>query len=266
MEKMGKHEQQIYFFLEKLGLKIFNIDDLVRHGLNRRVVHDALSSLAKKGIITRIRKGLYVKASPKLVYDRLQQFESPFLVASKIGGDDHYIGYLSAMQLYGVVEQVPFIVYVATPKRKRNLRYGNYEIRFIHLSQKKFFGYERRELAGDYISVSDKEKTIVDCLDHPEYCGGVEEATRLVGELIRKEKIDWDRLTDYAFRMKEQVLIHRLGYVLESLQDIHPVPKRVINMLEREVKPNVYYFSKGEKGKFIKKWQLIVKEGMEVGV
>ncbi len=263
---MGKREQEIYFFLEKLGLKVFSVDDLVSQGFGRRMVHDSLSSLAKKGIITRVRKSVYVRASPKLLYDRLQQFESPFHIASKIAEKDYYIGYLSAMQFYGVVEQVPFIVYVATPRRRRNFRYGDYEVRFVNLSRRKFFGYERGEMAGDYLYISDKEKTIIDCLDHTEYCGGVEEAVRLISELIHKEKIDWDKLMDYTFKMKEQVLIHRLGYVLESVSKRHAIPKRVIDRLKRKVKPHVYYFSKGEKGRFIKKWQLIVREGAELGV
>lgn len=263
---MGKREQEIYFFLEKVGLKVFSVDDLVGRGFDKRVVHESLSSLAKKGIITRVRKGVYVKASPKLLYDRLQQFESPILVASKIAEKDYYIGYLSAMQFHGVIEQVPFIVYVATPRRRRNFRYGDYEVRFVNLSRKKFFGYERGEMAGDHLYVSDREKTIIDCLDHAEYCGGVEEAARLISELIYKEKIDWDRLMDYALKMREQALIHRLGYVLDLLSKRHSIPRRVINGLGRMVKPQVYYLSRDERGRFIKKWQLIAREGMELGV
>jgi predicted transcriptional regulator of viral defense system len=266
MERMGKREQEIYFFLEKVGMKVFSVDDLVSRGFDKRAVHDSLSSLAKKGIITRVRKGVYVKAGPKLLYDKLQQFESPLLVASKIAEKDYYIGYLSAMQFHGVMEQVPFIVYVATPKRRRNFRYGEYEVRFVNLNRRKFFGYEKVEMAGDRLYVSDREKTIIDCLDRAEYCGGVEEAARLIGELIYEEKTDWDRLADYALRMREQALIHRLGYVLESLGKKHPVSGRAINRLRKMVKPQVYYLSRDEKGRFIKKWQLIAKEGMEIGV
>ena len=266
MKQMGKHEQEIYFFLEKVGLKVFSVDDLLSHGFDKRIVHDSLSSLAKKGTISRVRKGVYIKASPKLLYDRLQQFESPLLVASKIAEKDYYIGYLSAMQIYGVVEHIPFIVYVATFRRRRNFRYGVYEVRFVNLNKRKFFGYERKEMGGSYLYVSGKEKTIIDCLDHPEYCGGVEGAVGLISELIYKEKIDWDTLMDYVLKMKEQALLHRMGYVLELLSKNYPVPKRVINDLERAVKPYVYYLSSNEKGKFVKKWQLIVRDGVEVGL
>ncbi len=263
---MGKQEQEIYFLLEKLGLKIFSIDDLAAHGFDKRVVHDSLSSLAKKGILTRVRRGVYVKASSKMVYDRLQQFESPLIIASKIAEKGYYIGYISAMQFYGVMEQVPFVVYVATLRRRRNFRYGEYEVKFVYLGKKKFFGYEKREMAGDYLYVSDKEKTVIDCLDHPEYCGGIEDAAHLIGELISKEKMDWDKLVAYALKMKEQALIHRLGYVLESLSERYSIPQRVLKRLEREVKPYAYYLTKDAKGKFIKKWQLVVREGIALGV
>ncbi len=266
MERMGKREQEIYFFLEKLGLKVFSVRDLVERGFSRRVVHDSLSSLARKGVISRVRKGVYVKARPKLLYDRLQQFESPILVAAKIAEKDYYIAYLSAMQFHGVAEQVPFIVYVAIPGRRRNFRYGDYEVRFVNMSRGKFFGFAKEKLGEDYIYVSDREKTIIDCLDRSEYAGGYGGAVSMIRELVLKEKIDWQRLRDYAFRIGEQALIHRLGYVLELLSEKTMVPRRIIKEFEKRVKPQVYYFVKNEKGRYVKKWQLIVAEAEELGV
>jgi predicted transcriptional regulator of viral defense system len=230
------------------------------------VVHDSLSSLARKGVISRVRSGVYVKASPRLLYDRLQQFESPILVAAKIAERDYYIAYLSAMQFHGVAEQVPFRVYVAIPGRRRNFRYGDYEVRFVNMSKRKFFGYGKEKLGGDYIYVSDKEKTIIDCLDRAEYAGGYEGAESMIRELMLKEKINWNRLRDYAFRIGEQALIHRLGYVLEQLSEKAEVPQGIIREFEKRVKPQVYYLVKNEKGRYVRKWQLIVAEAEEVGV
>jgi len=269
MEYMNKAEQKIYFLLEKQGLDIFNIGDLVNLGFRKKNAYSLLSALAKKKIISRIRRGVYVRASPELLYDALQQMESPILMAAKAAGSGYYLAYTSAMQVYGVAEQVPFVVYVVSKKQKRNFVYEKYKVKFIKPSKRKFFGIKKAVVSSSAIYVSDEEKTIVDCVDQIDYCGGANYVFSMIRKLIKKNKLDWKKLLGYAEKIGEQALFHRLGFLLEKVDlsgNGELVPNKVIDALSKKIKPNVYYLEKGVKGKFNKRWQLIENVVEEYGV
>ena len=52
----------------------------------------------------------------------------------------------------------------------------------------------------------------MDCLDHPEYCGGIIEASKGLFNAY-EDKIDFDKLTKYAQKMKNKAIFKRLGYL-----------------------------------------------------
>jgi predicted transcriptional regulator of viral defense system len=43
------------------------------------------------------------------------------------------------------------------------------------------FGQETLWIEGQAVSITDPAKTVVDCLDHPELCGGIVEAAKGLG-------------------------------------------------------------------------------------
>jgi predicted transcriptional regulator of viral defense system len=62
---------------------------------------------------------------------------------------------------------------------------------------------------------SDLEKTIIDCLFKPDYAGGIVETARAI--YTSKDKINFERLLNYALRFDSQAVIKRLGFLLELL-------------------------------------------------
>lgn len=269
MQSMGKHGERLYFLLEKLGVRIFSIDDVRKLGFSKVVTKKVLASLTRRKVISRVIKGVYVRASPQLLYDALQQVESTLLVAAKAAKKDYYIGFISAMQAHGITEQVPFVVCVASLKRKRNFVYAKTKVQYIRLDKKRFFGYETIKYAKSEIVVSNKEKTIIDCVAFPEYSGGMGNAAAMIMQLCKDQKIDWKLLCNYALQMENQALLHRLGYVFEEINKIEEkqvIPLDVIKFFESKVKPSVYYLENRVTGKFVKKWHLIANEVVDYGV
>ena len=59
------------------------------------------------------------------------------------------------------------------------------------------------------------KKTIIDCLTHPVYAGGIIETAK--GLWFGSEEIDWERLVDYGERNHSQAALQRLGFWLERL-------------------------------------------------
>jgi len=63
------------------------------------------------------------------------------------------------------------------------------------------------------VLLSDPEKTVADCLDHPEHCGGTEQVARAV--FFNHREIDLGRVVKYAKRMGNRTILKRLGHILE---------------------------------------------------
>ena len=120
------------------------------------------------------------------------------------------------MNFWDMTEQIPYTVFVATTKRKRNLKFANQRFEFVTLSKKKFFGFvEQKANKKESFIISSREKTIVDGLMHPEYCGGIIEVTKAMWN-ARKE-VNWQTVIEMAEKVEINVVLKRLGYLLSIL-------------------------------------------------
>jgi predicted transcriptional regulator of viral defense system len=50
----------------------------------------------------------------------------------------------------------------------------------------KFFGFEPVDVLGYEVLLSDREKTVIDCIDRPELAGGIGEAAYILGTASRR--------------------------------------------------------------------------------
>ena len=69
------------------------------------------------------------------------------------------------------------------------------------------------------VTVSDLERTVLDGLRQPEYCGGVTEVAK--GLWIRRADINVTRLIGYALRLNVAAVMHRLGFLMEVYRPGH---------------------------------------------
>ncbi len=60
------------------------------------------------------------------------------------------------------------------------------------------------------------EKTIIDGLKLPQYCGGITEVAK--GLWIKRNKININKLVKYAFKVNIGVVFRRLGFLLDVYQ------------------------------------------------
>ena len=141
--------------------------------------------------------------------------ENPFLIVPHII-KEYYIGFWTAMSHWGMTEQIPITISVATTKRKRPVKYGGQTFKFVTLSKRKFFGFMKERIDNQTFNISAKEKTIVDGLVFPQHCGGMSEVTKAIWN-SRKE-LDWNKLLAMAKRMSIDATLRRLGYILHLLQ------------------------------------------------
>jgi predicted transcriptional regulator of viral defense system len=133
------------------------------------------------------------------------------------------VAYWSALSFYGLTEQIPFTTFIQTTVRKKKQTQEIFGLRYkiIKIKKEKFFGLKEISIYNKFINITDKEKTIVDCLDKPQYCGGIVE----VAKAIKSREYDKDKLVEYTKKINNTGVIRRLGYLCDYLDIDIKLPK-----------------------------------------
>jgi len=194
--------------------KAFTIEDAEQISrANKGVLKVILSRLEKNGWIERIEKGKYIViplGAEKGKYTLNEFVLGSFLV------DPCIISYWSALNYYGFTEQIPRTVFIQTTSRRKHQEVTIFGVpyKIIRMNEEKIFGVEKAWFEDTQINLTSKEKTIVDCLDKPQYAGGIIE----VAKALRTEEYDKNMLITYAKKIHNSGVIRRLGYICEFLQ------------------------------------------------
>jgi predicted transcriptional regulator of viral defense system len=83
-----------------------------------------------------------------------------------------------------------------------------------------FFGHVIRSPYGYPIRVTDVDRTLIDAIDTPAWCGGI--LNVMESWKSARERINVVRLIDYVDRLGRALLRQRVGYLLETLGLSHP--------------------------------------------
>jgi len=202
--------------LTRQGKRLFTFDDAAKvYGNSSGGLYDLLSTLVKRRWLQRVEKGKYL-ILPFEAGREGEWTEHEFIIASYLI-KPYYIGFRSALNYYGYTEQVSRTVFIASTRRKlkSTLEISGVSYRFVYVSDRKFFGASEVTLDGYRVDISEREKTIVDCLDRLEYCGGVVEVAKALW--YGRDEFDFVKMVEYARKNKNRAAIQRLGYLMETL-------------------------------------------------
>jgi len=252
---LSKNEAYLLSYLAENGKNIFTLNDIVNvlkcRYENAKVI---VGRLVNKKWVIRIGKGKYLIV-PLTAGVAGEYTEHEFIVASLIT-KDYYIGYWTALNYYGFTEQVPNKIFIATKKRLKDRKIHETCLKFVCLSKKKFFGFDNISISNLKVNISDKEKTIIDCLDKPKYCGGIEEIVKSI--FFAKEEIDFKKLTNYAIKIGNNAVIKRLGFILDFLSMDSKNLKNKISSSYSVLDP-----TKEKKGKYSSEWKILINVSKE---
>ena len=174
-----------------------------------------LDRLQSKGWIRRIRRGRFAVVPLSSGEDRSPQLHE-FVVAMELVSPA-VIAYWSALNHHGMTEQLPRTVFVATdhPVRRKPGDVLGVSYKIVSLRPGKLFGITKAWIDEIPFSVTDREKTIIDGLDLPQYVGGVSEiAKALTGSW---KVLDEKALRSYAVKIGNSAVVKRLGFMMEML-------------------------------------------------
>ncbi|MBM3710327.1 MAG: hypothetical protein FJW61_07910 [Actinobacteria bacterium] len=214
---LGKVSAYLISKLYEENKPIFNISD-ARNILDKdyNEITDLLSKLTKRKVISRLKSGKFL-IIPQEIGNIDNYFGNLFVAASEVvNSPDYYIGFYSAMNYWGMLTQPVLNVFVAIPKRQVVPKQLKGHLIFIYIKEKFIWGITEEWVTQTRkVRFSDLEKTILDSLLYPQYCGGIIEIAK--GIWIARNRIKYEKLGEYVDKYDKNVVAKRLGYILEIL-------------------------------------------------
>ncbi|MFH1709207.1 MAG: type IV toxin-antitoxin system AbiEi family antitoxin [Planctomycetota bacterium] len=174
-----------------------------------------------------MRRGLYAIAASVPGVSPVHEFEIAMALVSPAA-----ISHWSALHHHGLTEQAPRKVFVLTtanaaiPQARGNKTMrmgggcpiGGTIYQFIRIKPGRFFGTAKVWVDDARVTITDPERTLLDGLMMPQYCGDVAEVLHAFE--ARGDRLDLPRIIDYALKL-DAATAKRLGWVLER-QGVDP--------------------------------------------
>jgi predicted transcriptional regulator of viral defense system len=211
----GSRSARLIAALYDRGQTTFTLSDAQElTGLTAISVRTLLWKAMHRGLVSRVKAGLFTLV-PSELGSEWEYAGNPYLVArALVGSAPYYLSHSTAMELHRMVTQPRLGVMVSTSKRITNRVLHSTDYKFISVKPEEIFGTQPHWVTKqDQVIVSDIERTVVDGLRRPEYCGGIAEVAK--GLWMRHEGIKTQKLIQYATRLKVGAVNRRLGYLLE---------------------------------------------------
>lgn len=165
-------------------------------------IAQVVNRMAKKGSMFQMGGGRYVVASPGTI-DSSQAVTFGVALDITMGERPYFLAYAAAMSDHDLIDETvdPVIAVKGSALGGGDtVRVRNRAVHVVRItSARKWFGLERVAVdrqAGYWRS--DLERTLLDAIDRPDMAAGHELAARAWERAAREERVDIDKLAEYA--------------------------------------------------------------------
>jgi len=219
-------EQRIY--QRGIGSRFFHLHDMDQISGNKVSIRRALSCMARKGYVIRVKKGFYATV-PMEHLGRDYQVDSYGLIYAMFDGSGA-IAFHSAMELHGFAHSYFNTRYYVDGKQHRTLRFQGITYRPVYSYS--VFGLDRTVRDGVTLRMTDKERTFLDCVRRPDLCGGLEE---MMKSFDMMGYLNSERFAEYLSRFDELSLYQKAGFILDILKDSIQVEKELLTHINSKI-------------------------------
>ena len=230
-------------------------------GLRPALASSLLHKAAKRGLVSRLKRGVFILVPPQMG-TATEYAGDPYLIARRLAGDAPcFISHASAMEIHRMVTQPQFVIFASSTRRIPNRTLNGTEFRFVLIKQKHLFGLTKHWVTKqESVNISDLERTVIDGLRQPEYCGGVTEVGK--GLWMRHLDMKPSKLVDYALRLGVGAVSRRLGYLLELYRI---APEQELARLRQSLTPTYLPLDPTlpRDGRHVARWRLHVNISTE---
>lgn len=256
--ELGPREAEFLATMASTANDIFTIEAAKGFWGSGSATRNVLSRLESKGWLERLERGTYMLVPLEAGVSR-EWSEDPLAVGSFLvpsGG----AAYWTAVRHWGWTTQLPRTQFFVTAQRRATQgSYLGVPYRFVTLKPDRIFGISEEWVGDLAFRVTDRERTVLDILDRPDFAGGIAEVSEAL--MVGWREIDPVRLIEYIERFGSGTVPKRLGYLAENLEldgadDLLPRLRAMmgagITLLERGG-PNA--------GRIVTRWGLRINAG-----
>jgi predicted transcriptional regulator of viral defense system len=248
--------------LNERGKTTFTLQDAEEiTGLRNSSVRTLIHKAVRRGLVTRLRSGLYTLV-PFELGRATEYVGDPYVIAREMcEGRPYFLSHASAMELHRMVTQPQFTIYTSSTMRTAPRSVHGHEYRFVAVKPEDFFGLTQVWVTKQQsVVVSDKERTILDALRQPQYAGGIPEVAKALW--ISREDIKVPQLLEYVQHFSSGALRRRLGFLLElyamaSSEQLKPLRSKLTSTYDR-LDPTL-----PKSGSFQARWRLQLNIGID---
>jgi len=226
---LGPRTAKLFTGIHDTGKTAFTIGTAASlMGVSHTQAASILHAAAKRGLVTPVKRGLYNLVPFELGSATFHLDNRYVLVRESLGDKPYFFSYASALDIHGLATQPSFDVYVTYSVRRKNMNIGGSMTHIVYMPPSRFYGQQELQVGGARVMVSDVERTLVDAVAIPGYCGGLIEAAKAF--FMAKPRLNSSKLIEYAQRYKKWSVLRRTGYLLEIFE---LVPRSTLENLAR---------------------------------
>jgi predicted transcriptional regulator of viral defense system len=222
LRSLGPKEAQVVLSLSEQGRNVVRAADIIDLLQSESTARKVIRNLLRKGWLSRLVGGKYLFLPPDRGPENLGE-NNAFALATAVV-EPCYVGWWSAAAFHGLTTQKPMTAFVAVMKQTAARRIEGTELRFVSVAARKFFGFQSYDVYGRSVPISTPEKTVIDCIDRPDLCGGLTELIRIVYGAHNEMKAA--TLVQTAVSMKSTALLQRLGFLFDLVEWVLPAADR----------------------------------------
>ena len=239
-------------YFELLKNPVFTVEDVNEYYDNMDSARSAIKRLMKEGIVAKIRNNMYTCISGETGAPVANRFQ----IASKIT-QTSYVSHQTAMEYYGITDQVYYDVYVSSMTRFREFEFDRYTYRYV--ASKDMEGVEIPAFSGG-IRITDLERTLVDSVKDMDKIAGIEEVIQDIGSMKRMHE---KRVLKYLDLIANQFLYQKMGFLLSEYKEKMGLSNEFFDTCKSQIGKSKRYLTKDiSSGRYVDEWKLVVPENI----
>ena len=233
--------------------KLITKKEVIDNFENEKKYSNWIALKLKSKTYKKVRSNLYALIDPSTN----DIYSTKFEIASKIS-DSSFICYHSALEYYGIANQVFSNVLVGSLTKFNSFVFNDNEFICKHVKDIKFVN----NIVNEGIRVSSLEKTIIDCIDNIDLAGGIEEVLNALEQI---KYVNENKLLEILKDINKMFLYQKIGFLFELYNNQLDLSKEFFDECKSHTSKKVNYFMQYEfkDTELSEKWNLIVPKNIK---
>lgn len=239
-------------YYELLKKPVFTLEDVNQYYDNVETARSAIKKLLKQEVVVRIRKNMYTCISGET--------ESPVANKYQIGcaiNPTTYISHHTAMEYYGISDQVYYDVYVSSERPFTMFEFNGYT--YCYVASKCKSGIEEIKYSGG-VRITTKERSVIDSIKDMDKISGMEEVIANIEEITVLQE---EKLLQYLEEYQNQFLYQKTGFMLLPYKTKLGLSDDFFEFCKEKIGLSKRYLTKEKtNGYYDATWKLVVPANM----